>query len=331
MTTTSPSSFWQRLRGRGAARPPRRSAAATTGWSDADSTSPAAQSFPVLATPDRFRFAGAAVVVVGLLAVGFVAQFAGISQISEVRDQQLARDSFRFDLANATAPVGQTGTDGYLLPLGTPVAILRIPAIGVDQVVVEGTSSNETVSGPGHRRDTPLPGQTGASVIYGRQSSNGAPFARLGSLQKGDVITATTGQGVAKYAVLDVRRAGDKVPPTMMLGEGRLTLVSAEGIPFLPDSVVRVDAKLVSKPAATPQAVIDYAALGQEELPMAGNGAVWPFLVLGLVLLFGLITVFAVSARFWGRPQTWAVAVPVLLAVGILAARQTMYLLPNLM
>jgi hypothetical protein len=77
--------------------------------------------------------------------------------------------------------------------------------------------------------------------------------------------------------------------------------------------------------------VLDYAALGQEELPMVGDGEAWPFLLLGLILLFGLITLFALSTRFWGRRQTWVVAVPVLLAVGLVSARQTMILLPNLM
>lgn len=337
MTTTvrpssGPSALLRRLR-----RPTRpvsraaRSAASSAGWSDLDTTSPAAQSFPALSTPDRLRFSGSAVIVVGLLAVGFVAQFAGVSQISAVRDQQLSVSDFRYQLANATAPVGQTGTDGHLLALGTPVAILEIPSIGLNQVVLEGTSSSVTEGGPGHRRDTPLPGQQGASVLYGRQASNGAPFAHLASLKAGDVIVATTGQGSAKYSVIGVRHEGDPVPKAMASGGGRLTLVSAEGMPFFPDGIVRVDATLTSAAQPTPQTVLDYAALGQEELPMVGDGEAWPFLLLGLILLFGLITLFALSTRFWGRRQTWVVAVPVLLAVGLVAARQTMILLPNLM
>ena len=33
---------------------------------------------------------------------------------------------------------------------------------------MEGTSSGTLMSGPGHRRDTPFPGQAGVSVIVGR-------------------------------------------------------------------------------------------------------------------------------------------------------------------
>ena len=47
---------------------------------------------------------------------------------------------------------------GPIVPVGDPVALLTIPSIGLEQVVVEGTASGDTLVGPGHRRDTPLPG-----------------------------------------------------------------------------------------------------------------------------------------------------------------------------
>ena len=43
-------------------------------------------------------------------------------------------------------------------------------------VVVEGTTSQSLVHGPGHISDTPLPGQTGNPVILGRSVTYGAPF-----------------------------------------------------------------------------------------------------------------------------------------------------------
>jgi sortase A len=64
---------------------------------------------------------------------------------------------------------------------------------------------------------------------------------------------------------------------------------------------------------------------------MAGDGSVWPFLVLGLIVLAGMVALFAVGMRFWGRRQTLVVAVPVVLAVGLSAASQLTVLLPNLM
>ncbi|WP_022903212.1 sortase [Curtobacterium sp. B8] len=314
-------------RGRSRTRGPART---VSGWSQ-ESAGPAARAIPTLGEPDRWRFGGSAVVVLGLLLVGFALQFTGVSQISYARDQQLALDAFRYQLANATAPVGQTGTDGRLVPDGTPVAIVRVPALGLDTVVLQGTTSDVTRSGPGHRRDTPLPGQVGASVVYGRQTAYGGPFGRIDQLRTGAVITATTGQGTAEYRVVDVRRSGDHVPAPLGAGDGRLTLVSGAGLPFLPDSIVRVDAELVSKAAVTPTPAIGYSSLAPEELTMAGDGSVWPFLVLGLVVLAAMVALFAVGMRFWGRRQTLVVAVPVVLAIGLSAASQLTVLLPNLM
>lgn len=64
---------------------------------------------------------------------------------------------------------------------------------------------------------------------------------------------------------------------------------------------------------------------------MAGDGTVWPFVVLGLVVLAAMVALFTVGMRLWGRRQTVVVAVPVVLAVGLFAASQLTLLLPNLM
>ena len=101
---------------------------------------------------------------------------------------------------------------------GTPVAALSIPRLGLDQaVVVEGTSAQDLTLGPGHRRDTVLPGQTGVSVIYGRRVSFGGPFEHLMQLQVGDVITTTTGQGRGALPRLVLRRRD--APRAGQLGE----------------------------------------------------------------------------------------------------------------
>jgi LPXTG-site transpeptidase (sortase) family protein len=296
-----------------------------------DEYRPASQSLPRLAEPEKLRFAGAAFIVVGALLIGFALQFAGVSQVSYTRDQQLALADFRYQLANATAPVGQTGQDGKLLVPGTPVAVLDVPSIGLSDVVFEGTTSDVTTSGPGHRRDTPLPGQEGASVIYGRQAAYGAPFASISQLAIGDEITATTGQGAATYTVTGVRYTGDAVPAGLATGEGRLTLVSGSGLPFLPQSIVRVDALLTSDVQQTPERVLTYAALDESELTMAGSSSAWPLLVIALMLLGGMIAIFTLSRRFWGKWQTWIVAVPVLIALGLFAAHQVTLVLPNVM
>jgi hypothetical protein len=186
-------------------------------------------------------------------------------------------------------------------------------------------------SGPGHLRDTPLPGQAGISVIFGRRTAYGGPFSRLPRLRAGDTIIATTGQGVARYQVIDVRRSGDPIPPPLAAGQGRLILVTADGPPLLPSGVLRVDADLASKADATPAMVVSAADLGPREQVLGTDAVAWlPLFLWGQVLLLAA-GALSWTRQQWGRWQTWIVAVPVLGFLGLTIADQVARLLPNLM
>jgi sortase A len=82
---------------------------------------------------------------------------------------------------------------------GTPVGEIRIPAIGIDQVVVEGTQTQDLRKGPGHYGGTPLPGQVGNTAIAGHRTTYGHPFYNLNVLKAGDPIIITTVQGIFVY------------------------------------------------------------------------------------------------------------------------------------
>ncbi len=178
--------------------------------------------------------------MIAIVCLWMAAQLLFLGSISQHRAQDLLYGELRTDLAGATAPVGP------VVPVGDPVALLTIPSIGLEQVVVEGTASGDLLAGPGHRRDTVLPGQAGTSVVYGRAATYGAPFADLTDLHAGDEIEVVGAQGSTTYTVLGVRRAGDPLPQPVAEGAGRLTLVTAEGSGRLgaiaPESVVYVDA-----------------------------------------------------------------------------------------
>ena len=124
-----------------------------------------------------------------------VLQVLFLGGLSQERDQSALYQRFRGELAAATAPTG-----GTIAP-GAPVALLVVPSLGLEQVVVEGTASGDLLAGPGHRRDTVLPGQTGVSLLYGRTRSYGAPFAKITSLQAGDQIVTQTAQGRSTFRV----------------------------------------------------------------------------------------------------------------------------------
>lgn len=270
-------------------------------------------------------------IILSILTLGFLANLLIVSQLVHARDQEVLYSDFRSELANAVAPVGQLDVSGALLAPGMPVAVLEIPDIGMKEVVVEGTTSSVTQSGPGHKRDTVLPGQAGTSVIYGRQAAFGGPFGQLEVLQPGMAIVATTGQGVAEYVVTGVRRPGDPIPPALEQGQGRLTLVTALGPRFMPTDLLRVDADLVTPAQPTPPRVLTAASLAPAEQAMAGDpaGLVPLLLWLQLLLVVAVATVWLVVR--WGKWQAWLVAAPIVFFAGIMASMSALQLLPNLL
>jgi sortase A len=153
---------------------------------------------------------------VGILLIAFaVLQLWGTGLLQSHSQHQLRADfaqaaaSAHAQRARAAALVvaGKHTTVRQVIPrapsTGDPVARIRIPAIGVDQVVVEGTGVSELRRGPGHDESTPLPGGVGDSVITGHRTTYGAPFNHLDDLKVGDRISVTTTEGSATYEVSD--------------------------------------------------------------------------------------------------------------------------------
>lgn len=86
----------------------------------------------------------------------------------------------------------------------TDVARLRIPAIGLDQVVHEGIAQNVIDAGPAHWPGTATPGQPGNVVLAGHRTSHSAPFRRIGELRAGDTIEFVLPDGrTAVYSVYE--------------------------------------------------------------------------------------------------------------------------------
>ncbi|MFJ2720917.1 sortase [Streptomyces sp. NPDC087437] len=285
----------------------------------------------VRSVPAVRHIARGALLSLAALLLGITVQLLFLSGVQERAAQHTAYDELRNALALGTAPVSQTDQQGRLLAPGTPVALIDIPSLRVRQVVLEGTDSGVMTDGPGHRRDTPMPGQAGTSVLMGRAAAYGGPFERLADLAEGARFTVTTGQGAAKYQVVGVRRAGDPAPAPLASGQGRLVLATATGPSYMPGGILRVDADLVSAPFETPAAVIRPGTLPESEQPLARPAGVpWP-----LVMWLQALLVAAVAAVWtwhrWGRHQTWIVFAPVVAVLGLQVATRTTELLPNLM
>jgi LPXTG-site transpeptidase (sortase) family protein len=271
---------------------------------------------------------GAALTVLALLLLGFAANLTVIGHIEHARAQQTGYDRLREELALGTAPVGPTDQNGHPVAEGAPVAVLHIPRIGVREVVFQGTTSGVLMSGPGHLRNTPMPGQPGTSTIMGRQWGYGSPFLHIDELHVGDPITVTTGQGNQQYEVTAVRRPGDPAPAQLAAGQGRLTLVTATGGPYTPHGVLRVDALLTgtAQPAPASGGTVSAA-----ELPLAGDQSAWLPVLLWLQALLLATVAVTWCFRRWGRWQTWTAGLPVLIALVLGLSGSITQLLPNLL
>ena len=85
---------------------------------------------------------------------------------------------------------------------GRAIAIIRIPKIDVDLVVVEGTGTEQLKKGPGHYPWTAYPwDDTGRVGIAGHRTTYGAPFWSLNGLRAGDRIVLATEYGIFDYRV----------------------------------------------------------------------------------------------------------------------------------
>lgn len=88
---------------------------------------------------------------------------------------------------------------------GEPVGRIRIPKIGVDKVMVEGTGTEDLRKGPGHYPATPLPGAPGTVGIAGHRTTYGAPFRHVDRLRGGDRIVVEMPYAKVTYRVERLR------------------------------------------------------------------------------------------------------------------------------
>lgn len=270
--------------------------------------------------------------ILGSLLLTIVVNMTLLGGLHHGRDQRLKSDQLRSDLANGVVPVAGANSDGKIYPLGTVIGQLEIPLLGVREVFSEGTSGEVLNAGPGHRRDSVLPGQAGTSVIFGRRAAFGGPFADIVNLAKGDEIRATTGQGTHTYKVREVVRVNDGQQLPVDNAKNQMFLVTAAGGALVPNgNLILVEADLASDVQPTAQRVISAASIGRDEQPMAGDSGAWVRLVFWLQALLIAAIGFTIARARWGKWQAWIVGVPLLLAIAVPAANQVALLLPNLM
>ena len=285
-------------------------------------------------TPRELRWwVAIAWLLLSAILIGFVAHVTLVGSLQHARSQYTLYQELRTSLALATAPLGQLDVNGILVPAGTPIGLITIETneFTLNEVFVQGTAGGILAEGPGHRRDTVMPGQEGTSIIMGRQATYGGPFGYLSSLKPGDEITVTTGQGESTFEVIGLRREGELLPQALDDGEGRLELITADGSPLFPSGALHVDANLTSDVFESASPVFTKEVLSPAEFPMATDlSGVLATLFWSQLLLGAVFGIRWVRSR-WGMWQTWIVGIPLLLVLGAATASSAMTLLPNLL
>jgi sortase A len=258
---------------------------------------------------------------VGAIMLLFVVWQLWGTSISQHQAQDQLRSAFEASL-RAHHPPKTTGPGPALIPaatrvpspsVGTVVAELQIPAIGVDQFVVEGTDATELSKGPGHYVGTAAPGQAGNVAIAGHRTTNGAPFNRLGQLTRGDriIVTTTSGEHLT-YVVSGTPQAvspGD-VAVLNYFGDNRITLTTCT--PEFSAAQRLVAVGMLQQAGASPKApassvtyhVVNPATASWDwsSLPAVG-------LLLCLLVLLGLS--YRRFEGWFGKHGKWFILVPV--------------------
>jgi sortase A len=263
---------------------------------------------------------GVGCILLAVVVLGFVGYLYGLSGVQEARSQAILYERLQAQLAQIggiVAPLGPTTP-------GTPIAVLDIPSIGIhDMVVVEGTSPENLTLGPGHRRDTPFPGQAGVVEIYGRRATFGAPFANIDQLRPGAFIEIITGQGESTYTVAAVGNSKERIVDP---APNKLLLFTASS-PVVPSYYVEVDAHLNTAPR--PSLGVAHEINGPELVLAGDEGA----LVLTWTWALALVLVSAAgtfAATRWSPWAAYLVTVPVALVVLWNLYQNLSALLPNL-
>jgi sortase A len=260
--------------------------------------------------------AGGVWLVTGLVLL-FAAYLVVGSGLAADRAQSVLYRQLRTNLALATVPVSGP------IPAGTPLGVVKIPSIGLDQVFVEGSSSEQTRTGPGLKTDTVLPGQAGLSVLVGHRSTSGAAFGHLGEVRPGDRIDVVTGQGRFTY-VVDLVRTSDAAPTQVRVVPARLTLVTGDPA-YTPSRTLTVSATLQGKalPAST-----GTTAPASDQPAHGSRDRLVSLLLWSQLLLVASVVVTWAALRL-PRRGLWIGAAPVLLAILWMVFDNLAVLLPN--
>jgi sortase A len=84
---------------------------------------------------------------------------------------------------------------------GEAMGRILIPRLGLDPVLVEGTSEADLAKGPGIYAGDYLPGEGRLVYVAGHRTTYTAPFSQINLLRRGDTVTLRMPYGTFRYRV----------------------------------------------------------------------------------------------------------------------------------
>ena len=163
---------------------------------------PPAPIVPWLARPGvRRALAGLAVALVAF-GVGMLL-YPVTTDIYTSRAQARLRRDFAARVVQEQAPQPTPAAPApTVVGPGQVVALIRIPKLNLDTVMVEGIDPATLREGPGHYPASSQPCARGNMAIAGHRTTYGRPFGGLDQLTAGDKITLVTPQRRCTYEVV---------------------------------------------------------------------------------------------------------------------------------
>jgi len=189
------------------------------------------------------RGVGQTLITAGLVILLFVVYELWWTGFTTKRDQHKLLTQLRTQWAN-----GQVLADP---PLGSGIAILRIPRFGVKYlfVIVQGVSTADLIKGPGHYPSTAMPGKVGNFTVAGHRTTYQHPFYNINQLKTGDPIVIETAKTWFTYTVKDIPGTTAKyqeiVSPT--------DLPVSYPVPDQPDESLRPTQKVLTFTSCNPR------------------------------------------------------------------------------
>jgi sortase A len=165
----------------------------------------------------------------GALVTHASARYASAAVLRDQLHRQWSAEQARLEVAQIQGRV-LSGEVAERIVAGTPVARLRIPRLGVDEIVVSGVDDALLDAAPGHLPGSVLPGDRGNAVISAHRDLH---FRPLGQLRLGDTVYTELGRRRVGWRVSDIKVVHRTAPALFETDSPALTLTTCWPIRYV--------------------------------------------------------------------------------------------------